>query len=145
VEAFQEARTLPSGFRPEPPWSAFPDAWQAASEAATSARRLVLLADEHTLQTQLLRDVFATVGAEVAPSVDPQWLAWDGVVVAGLAQSAYDRWHQPSGLLDNNRLAVLADALEEAGCSDAILLDHLRSGREHVRGCFVVDFLLGKS
>jgi len=63
------------------------------------------------------------------------------------------------GALDAHRLAVLADALEDAGCDDASILRHLREQpREiytghgnselyepvHVRGCWVVDLLLGK-
>lgn len=43
------------------------------------------------------------------------------------------------------RLASLAEALEEAGCTDADILGHCRSGGEHVRGCWVIDTLLGKS
>ena len=38
-----------------------------------------------------------------------------------------------------------ADALEEAGCDDAAILDHLRSPGPHVRGCWALDMLLGKS
>jgi hypothetical protein len=41
-------------------------------------------------------------------------------------------------------LPTLADALEEAGCRDATLLTHCRAPQEHVRGCWVVDLLLGK-
>jgi hypothetical protein len=44
--------------------------------------------------------------------------------------------------LDNARLAILADALEEAGCTDQEILAHCRGGGEHVRGCGVVDLLL---
>jgi hypothetical protein len=51
----------------------------------------------------------------------------------------------PSGRLGPARLAVLADALEEAGVTDADLLDHLRGSGFHVRGCHVLDALLGKS
>jgi hypothetical protein len=40
--------------------------------------------------------------------------------------------------------AILADALEEAGCTDAAILSHLRGPGPHVRGCWVVDLLLGK-
>lgn len=39
---------------------------------------------------------------------------------------------------------MLADALDEAGCTDADILDHCRCGGEHTRGCWVVDALLGK-
>jgi hypothetical protein len=41
-------------------------------------------------------------------------------------------------------LPVLADALEEAGCTDQTILDHLRGPGPHVRGCWAVDLLLGK-
>ena len=39
---------------------------------------------------------------------------------------------------------ILADALEEAGCTNEDMLAHLRSPGLHVRGCWVVDLLLGK-
>lgn len=48
------------------------------------------------------------------------------------------------GELDNNRLAVLADALDDAGCDNEMILTHLRSEGPHVRGCWVLDLLLGK-
>jgi hypothetical protein len=41
-------------------------------------------------------------------------------------------------------MPVLADALEAAGCVDADLIQHSRSGQQHARGCWVVDLLLGK-
>jgi hypothetical protein len=50
-----------------------------------------------------------------------------------------------SGELDHGRLAVLADALEEAGCDNQEMLTHLRGPGPHVRGCWVVDVLLGKA
>ena len=50
----------------------------------------------------------------------------------------------PTGRLDATSLAVLADALEEAGATDADLLNHLRGPGPHVRGCWVIDLLLGK-
>jgi hypothetical protein len=65
--------------------------------------------------------------------------------VVRLAQAAYDERHMPEGTLDNVWLAVLADALEEAGCSDAEILNHLRRPGPHVRGCWVIDLCLGKS
>jgi hypothetical protein len=43
-----------------------------------------------------------------------------------------------------DRLPVLADALEEAGCTDADILGHLRGPGPHVRGCWAVDLILGK-
>ena len=43
-----------------------------------------------------------------------------------------------------DRLPILADALEEAGCTNADVLLHCRQPGEHVRGCWVVDLVLGK-
>jgi hypothetical protein len=65
--------------------------------------------------------------------------------VISLAQAAYDDRRLPSGLFDNQRLAVLGDALEEAGCERDDILGHLRCGCDHVRGCWAVDLVLGKS
>jgi hypothetical protein len=64
--------------------------------------------------------------------------------VLSLALAAYTDRNLPSGELDHARLAVLADALEEAGCSEQSLRDHLRSPGPHVRGCWALDLLLGK-
>ena len=48
------------------------------------------------------------------------------------------------GILNADDFAVLADALEEAGCTNPEILSHCRSSGEHVRGCWVVDLILGK-
>ena len=64
--------------------------------------------------------------------------------VVALAQAAYDLREMPAGTLDAFRIAVLADALEEAGCDNADLLNHLRGPGPHVRGCWAVDLILGK-
>jgi hypothetical protein len=70
--------------------------------------------------------------------VDPAWLTWNDGVVPKLAQVIYDERRFAD-------LPILADALEDAGCADADILAHCRGGGEHVRGCWVVDLLLGKS
>jgi hypothetical protein len=62
-----------------------------------------------------------------------------------LAEAAYEERQLPSGHLDPARLSVLSDALEEAGCADTDILTHLRSPGPHVRGCWAVDLILGKS
>ena len=64
--------------------------------------------------------------------------------VARLARAAYEERELPSGHLDNARLSILSDALEEAGSTDETLLDHLRSAGPHVRGCWALDLLLVK-
>jgi hypothetical protein len=56
----------------------------------------------------------------------------------GLARAMYDT-------RDFSTLPILADALQEAGCDTPDILDHCRGDGPHVRGCWVVDLLLGKS
>jgi hypothetical protein len=46
---------------------------------------------------------------------------------------------------DNSVFPILADALEDAGCTDRTILDHCRGPGPHVRGCWVVDLILGKT
>jgi hypothetical protein len=65
--------------------------------------------------------------------------------VVALVHASYEHRDLPSGTLDPARLAVLADALEEAGCDNPDILKHLRGPGPHVRGCWVLDLLLGKS
>jgi hypothetical protein len=80
-----------------------------------------------------------------APALgNPGGLACGAGTLRPLAQAAYDEHHLPYGHLDPTRLAVLADALEEAGCTDADLLGHLRGPSSHWRGCWAVDLILGK-
>jgi hypothetical protein len=68
-------------------------------------------------------------------------LAWRSPIVLGLARAVYD-----GGRFDDRQaLGVLADALEDAGCDHAELLSHLRGPGPHVRGCWALDVLLGKS
>jgi hypothetical protein len=87
----------------------------------------------------LLRDIIGGLSRRVA--FRP---AWQTPTVVGLAQAAYENRDLPSGHLEPSRLAVLADALEEAGVSEGGLLDHLRGPDPHVRGCFALDLVLGK-
>jgi hypothetical protein len=92
----------------------------------------------HEPMTHLIRDIFGNPFRPV--SVNP---AWQTPTVLALAQAAYDERALPSGELDPVRLAVLADAVEEAGCDNADILTHLRQSDIHVRGCWAVG-LLGK-
>jgi hypothetical protein len=87
----------------------------------------------------LIRDVFGYPSRRVTMSPD-----WRTPTVLSLARAAYDDRPLPGAPLDNGRLAVLADALEEAGCSDDELLGHLRPPDPHVRGCWALDLILGK-
>jgi hypothetical protein len=96
--------------------------------------------DEPGHQCGLIRDVFGNPFRRV--TVAPAWRSAD---VGRLAEAAYAERSLPAGTLDGQRLAVLADALEEAGCDRAEMLTHLRGPGPHVRGCWAVDLLRGKA
>jgi hypothetical protein len=98
---------------------------------------------ERKCQTILVGEIFGNPFRPV--SIPPAFLAWNDGTIVRLAQAAYEERHLPAGTLDSGRLAVLADALEEAGCTDADILGHLRGPGPHVRGCWPVDLCLGKS
>jgi hypothetical protein len=89
-------------------------------------------------QCDLIREIFGNPFRPVA--IDP---AWQTPKVLALATAAYEDRILPAGTLDPARLTILADALEEAGCDNADMLSHCRQPGEHVRGCWVVDLLLG--
>ncbi len=110
----------------------------AADAVAADDQKLYRI--EEQAQVTLLRDIIHNPFRAI--SADPIWLT---PTVLALAQAAYEHRKLPGGTLDPNRLAVLADALEEVGCTDASLLGHLRSAGPHVRGCFVLDLLLEKA
>ncbi len=94
---------------------------------------------EKAAHSDLLREIFGNPFRPV--SIKPAWLT---PTVSNLATVAYEERVLPSGELDPARLAVLADALEEAGCDNADILNHLRSPGPHVRGCWPVDLLTGR-
>ncbi len=99
---------------------------------------------ERAAQSRLLLEIFGNP-FRVPPRIDPAWLKWNSSTVKKLAEAAYEHRSLPEGTLDQARLAVLADALEEAGCADSDILSHCRGPVPHVRGCWCVDLILGKS
>jgi hypothetical protein len=100
---------------------------------------------EGAAQADLLRDLVGPLLFRPLPPVAPALLAWNDAAVKRLAEAAYEHRLLPSGVLDRERLLVLADALEDAGCDDEAILSHLRGPGLHVRGCHVLDLLLGRS
>jgi hypothetical protein len=113
-----------------------PQDWAAA---ATLFHLGSTKATHEAAQATLLRCI---AGNPFRPTpVEPAWVTPTAVV---LAQAAYENRTLPEGRLEPDRLAILADALEEAGCTNADILNHLRQPGNHVRGCWVVDLLLGK-
>jgi hypothetical protein len=93
---------------------------------------------------RLLRCMFGPLAFRPV-ALAPALLAWHDGTLGRLAQAAYEYRNVPQGTLDNGRLAVLADALEEAGLDNQEVLRHLREqGKEHYRGCWCVDLVLNK-
>ncbi len=116
------------------------DAVYAASEVARIADRWMIQDSANhprTQKTQLrhqFRDIFGNPFRPIA--FDPNWRSSTAV---GLAQTMYDA-------RNFHAMPILADALQDAGCEDAAILDHCRDANGvHVRGCWVVDLVLGKA
>jgi hypothetical protein len=144
VVAFAAARTRQE-LPPDVPQAALAavgekaDATIWAAWAASEATRAP--GEERRQQCDLLRDLFNPYRPV---AVDPARLRWHGGAIVQLARAVYEERDLPSGHLDAARLGVLADMLEEAGCTEPELLGHLRGPGPHVRGCWVVDALLSK-
>jgi hypothetical protein len=90
---------------------------------------------ERAAQSCVLRDIVGNPFHPVA--VEDSWLRWHNGTVPKLAQAMYER-----RVFD--RVPTLADALEKAGCAQSDILEHCRSRSEHMRGCWVVDLVLGR-
>jgi hypothetical protein len=130
----------------------------SADDARVAAALLALLGDDDSMHEaayrvavnrgtgrsaykahpKLLREVMGNP-FRPAPAIDPNWLAWERGLAEHLARTAYDGRAY-------DRLRILADALEDAGCGHAELLAHLRGPADgHVLGCWALDVLLGKA
>ncbi|QJW95875.1 hypothetical protein [Frigoriglobus tundricola] len=84
------------------------------------------------VQVQLL---CCLVGNPFRPAVfSPEWRTGTALT---LASQMYDS-------RDFSAMPILADALQDTGCDSASILDHCRGSGPHVRGCWVVDLVLGK-
>jgi hypothetical protein len=99
--------------------------------------------EECAAQANLIRELFSNPSRAV-PAIDPPVRTWNAGTVVRLAEAAYEDRVLPAGTFRLDRVAVLADALEEAGCTNADILAHCRGPGPHVRGCWVVDLLLSK-
>lgn len=119
-------------------YAAEPPAFHAASSvswmAATGRMLGEITAANHIVQANLLRDLF---GNPFGPDPSPD-LARSSTEVVGLAQAIYNG-------RSFDRMPDLAEALERAGYTDSEVLAHCRRPGPHVRGCWVVDLILGKS
>jgi hypothetical protein len=118
-------------------WVAHKDAEHAARRAEGNIRCMRVGAPDPSSiwdTCDLIRELFGNPLRPVA--CEPAWRTAD---VTALARAAYDERSMPSGRLDTARLALLADALEEAGCAEEAILSHLRGPGPHVRGCWALD------
>ncbi len=77
----------------------------------------------------------------IAPSI----LTWNDGTVRRIAEGIYEERRLPEGTLDSGRLAILSDALLDAGCDNEELIAHCRSPGPHVRGCWAIDQILEKT
>ena len=86
--------------------------------------------NEKQVQAALVRDIFGNPFRPI--TFGPKWRTSTVVALAsGIYQErAFDR------------LPILADALQDAGCEHPDILGHCRGPGPHARGCFVVDLLL---
>jgi hypothetical protein len=89
--------------------------------------------EEFAAQAALLRELVGRLPFRPVP-IDPAWLT---PAVIALAQGIYNE-------RAFDRLPALADALEEAGCDNADILDHCRGPGPHVLGCWMLDLLLNE-
>jgi hypothetical protein len=88
--------------------------------------------DEQGIQCQLLRCILGNPFRPVA--MDSTWLT---TTVTDLAKTIYQE-------RAFDRMPILGVALKDAGCKQKDILSHCRQSGEHVRGCWVVDLILGK-
>ncbi len=88
--------------------------------------------DESLAQSSLLRDIFGNPFRPVAFDA-----AWRTSTAVALAAQMYES-------REFGAMPILADALQDAGCDNPDILNHCRGEGPHVRGCWVVDLVLGK-
>jgi hypothetical protein len=112
------------------------DPWYVFGGTAHVAARIYPdQAPERAAQAELLREVIGN--PFIRPTIDPQWLEWQEGLVLTMARDLYAE-------RTFDQLPVLADALEDAGYLDSVLLNHCRQAKDHVRGCWLLDLLLNK-
>ncbi len=147
-------------------------AWQEARRAAQAARRQGRATDEGValsvtltceLDINLVLSAVRSVARCEIDSVDPTRLAdayqkqvpvafdifgnpfrpvtfspsWRTSTAVALASQMYES-------RDFGVMPILADALQDVGCENEDILSHCRGEGPHVRGCWVVDLVLGK-
>jgi hypothetical protein len=122
---------------------------QAAAARKEAPRRegiiqAIFSREEAAPQVDILRDIYGNP-FHPSPFLHPAVLAWSDATVRRMAEGIYEGQRLPEGTLDTARLAILADALLDAGCDDEGLIQHCRGEGPHVRGCWAINLILGKA
>jgi hypothetical protein len=115
-------------------WACVEEAVEGADEAILSSSGMGVEEPEK-LQAHLLRCIIDNPFRPITTNL--AWLSWHDGLLVSIARQMYDS-------RDFTDMPVMADALEEAGCTDQDILSHCRGPGPHVRGCWVVDLILGK-
>jgi hypothetical protein len=131
AEAAREA--INEGNSNEGFWVVAGDSSRRAAEAAAKTKPWEV---ERRIQVGLIHDIFGNP-FKPRPTIDPAWLRWNDETVPRIARSVYEEHRF-------GELPILHDALLDAGCDDQDILDHCQAPGPHVRGCWVLDLLLGK-
>ncbi|HZT78757.1 MAG TPA: hypothetical protein VFA26_00925 [Gemmataceae bacterium] len=124
-EAFDELRQVPVAT--DPRGQQFTPTDPVAFDRLSAAAGAVLV--------PLVRDVFGNPFRSV--KAEASWLRWNDGTVSKLARAIYEDRRF-------DEMALLADGLEESGCTEPNVLVHCRTAGPHVRGCWVLDLLLGR-
>jgi hypothetical protein len=113
-------------------WATWTQEGVHLSVASTRTSCEKILKSEGRRQRNLVRCIFGNPFRPV--TLNSKWLT---PTVKQLAEQIYNE-------RAFDRMPILADALEEAGCTVKEVLEHCRNSGEHVRGCWVVDKVLGR-
>jgi hypothetical protein len=92
--------------------------------------------------SHILRDIFGNPFRPI--TITPAILTWHDGTIPRLAQAIYEERQMLAGTFDPARMNILADALLDAGCDNEDIIQHCRSDKPHVRGCWAVDLILEK-
>lgn len=116
-------------------WYRYEDLHEQAEEGFISREEAEFAAVE--LDNEFLEQARSWMNQDGPNLIDSSWLSWNGGIVSKLAQAIAEEktW---------DHLPILADALEEAGCSDPEILEHCRAGESHGDCCWIIDSLLHK-
>lgn len=109
---------------------AAPEGESGQRRSRSTRRRNAAIRREETAQCQIARDVLGF--PEVQVRYDPNWSTSTAVAIA----------REINETRDFSAMAILADALQDAGCNEPEILEHCRAKKPHVRGCWACSLVL---